>query len=157
MTNSFKFNKDHCLNVFNILKSGGAPNNSNGGGGAGGNQFERGYNNGGAYVNLNGQSRAEYLRHVELIDLQLDFFQKRGGGNPTTKKRGSNHSKSGGSGTNTSNEDSSSSDQVSMTPPQSLREIFQISNNNRKRNKLRKKTKLDQCQLGEGGNGLNND
>ena len=44
VTTSFKFNKDHCLNVFNILKSGGAPNNSNGGG-AGGNQFERGYNN----------------------------------------------------------------------------------------------------------------
>ena len=54
VTNSFKFNKDHCLNVFNILKSGGAPNNSNGSGGAGGNQFERGYNNQGAYVNLNG-------------------------------------------------------------------------------------------------------
>lgn len=64
-------------------------------------------------MNLNGQSRAEYLRHVELIDLQLDFFQKRGLVNPKTKK---GDSKSG-SGTNSSNEDSSSSDQVSMTPP----------------------------------------
>jgi len=32
-----------------------------------------------------------------------------------------------------------------MQPPQSLKEIFKISNNNRKRNKQRKKSKLESC------------
>ena len=104
---AFKFNQDHCLHVFNTLKYGGA-----------GNQFEMqqraggNYNNNIAYVNLNGQSRAEYLRHLELIDLQLDFFSKK----PAFKKR--EHSKS------TSQEDSSSSDQAVLVPPQNLRQIF---------------------------------
>ena len=35
-----------------------------------------------------------------------------------------------------------------MVPPKSLHEIFQISNNNRKRNKMRKKSKLESCQSG---------
>ena len=34
-----------------------------------------------------------------------------------------------------------------MRPPQTLHEIFQISNNNRKKNKQRKKSKLESCQL----------
>ena len=51
----FQFNRDHCLHVFNALKHGyGVHSNSSS-------------NN--SYVNLSHQSRAEYLRHLELIDL----------------------------------------------------------------------------------------
>jgi len=83
-------------------------------------------------VNLNAQSRAEYLRHVELIDLQLDFFKKsmkQDGGKG--KRKNSDQSNI----TSTSQEDDSSSSDQMLQPPQSLHEIFQISNKNRKLNK----------------------
>ena len=84
-------------------------------------------------MQLSGQSRAEYIRHLNLIDLQIDLFNKKEG---KAKRKDSN---------STSQEDSSSLEQALMKPPQSLKEIFQISNNNRKRNKQRKKSKLESC------------
>ena len=139
VSKSFKFNQDHCLNVFNTIKQGGPAQQNN--------QFEQrgGHFNGqSAYINLNAQSRAEYLRHVELIDLQLDLFKKSMQLPLTCKRKDSNQS----------NTDSfSSGDALSnpLKPPQSLREIFQISNKNRKLNKQRKKSKLESCQIGGGG------
>lgn len=69
---SFKFNKAHCLHVFNTLKNGSASSNQF-------DQAARGFNNSGnaAYISLNGQNKAEYLRHLELIDLQLDLFHQK--------------------------------------------------------------------------------
>ena len=73
---SFRFNKDHCLHVFNALKNGGN------------NNFLANPQNGGnsSYVNLNGQNRAEYQRHLELIDLRLDGFFKRKDQSKSMKK-----------------------------------------------------------------------
>lgn len=70
---SFKFNVDHCLHVFNVLKNGGVQSN---------NFFEhnkRGMNNNqNNYVYMNSQSRAEYQRSLSLIDLQLNgLFRKK--------------------------------------------------------------------------------
>ena len=129
MTMSFKFNKDHCLTVFNILKNGGSLNQNN--------YFDmqRGapnQNPNSAYCYLNGQTRAEYQRSLSLIDLQLaELFPK--------KKTAAEKQVSG------SNSLADSSGSSEHEPPQSLREIFQISNNNRKRNKQRKKSKLESC------------
>ena len=114
---SFKFNKDHCLYIFNTLKhgygtQGNAPNSS--------------------YINLSYQSKAEYLRHLELIDLQLDLPKLAAfrGLNIEGKQKRSDTLKS------------SDSNEV-FSPPQTLRDIFKISNTNRKKNKMRKKTKLE--------------
>lgn len=139
VSKSFKFNQDHCLHVFNTVKQGGSAQQNN--------QFEqRGghFNSQSAYISLNAQSRAEYLRHVELIDLQLDLFKKSMELPLSCKRKDSNQS----------NTDSfSSGDALSnpLKPPQSLREIFQISNKNRKLNKQRKKSKLESCLIGGGG------
>ena len=123
VSKNFKFNQDHCMHVFNTIKQGGASQQNN--------QFEQrgGHFNGqNAYINLNAQNRAEFLRHVELIDLQLDLFKKSMQIPLSCKRKDSNQS----------NTDSfSSGDALSnpLKPPQSLREIFQISNKNRKLNK----------------------
>ena len=127
---SFKFNADHCLHVFNVLKNGGVTN--------GANYFEMNRNvtaSQGAYVYLNAQARAEYLRSLALIDLQIDgLFKQREKQGKGTKRGASSH------------EDSShSSETAVLQPPNSLHEIFAISNNNRKRNKQRKKSKLESC------------
>ena len=112
----FKFNSDHCLYVFNALKYGYGQQSGNA-------------NN--AYVNLSHQHKAEYLRHLELIDLQLDLPKLTGldGAQSKRKKKRS--------------ETLLSNDSSETRPPQTLREIFKISNTNRKKNKQRKKSKLE--------------
>ena len=86
------------------------------------------------YVNLSHQSRAEYLRHLELIDLQLDLPKlaafNRALKNLQGKKKSSEHR-------------GSSDSSEPLKPPQTLRDIFRISNTNRKKNKQRKKSKLE--------------
>ena len=105
----FQFNNDHCLHVFNTLKHG---------------YGHQGNNSNSAYINLSHQNRTEYLRHLELIDLQLDLpkLAAFNGANIRRKKKRSEtlHSSD-------SNEP--------MRPPQTLRDIFRISNTNRKKNK----------------------
>ena len=105
----FMFNSDHCLHVFNALKHGyGLHNNSSA-------------NNN--YVNLSHQNRAEYLRHLELIDLQLDL----------PKLAAYNMALNNLNGKKKRSDTSDSNDPGQV--PQTLREIFKISNTNRKKNK----------------------
>ena len=87
------------------------------------------------FINLTTNKKAEYNRHVDLIDLQLDFSMRGG----AVKNKKAKISKS------LTNSDSSVSekDRNLIVPPRNLRQIFQISNNNRKKNKQRKKSKLE--------------
>ena len=114
---SFKFNKDHCLYIFNTLKH-GYGNQSN--------------VTNSAYLNLSYQNKAEYLRHLELIDLQLDLPKLAAFRNITIK----------GKQRRSDTLQSSDSNELPI-PPKTLRDIFKISNNNRKKNKMRKKSKLE--------------
>lgn len=93
------------------------------------------------YVYLNAQNRNEYQRSLNLIDLQLQGLFKRKA--QVDWKKGSEKSSSVTEEIDSSN----SSEQAVLIPPKSLREIFEISNNNRKRNKQRKKSKLESCQF----------
>ena len=114
---TFKFNSDHCLHVFNTLKYGYGNFNNN--------------SSNNSYVNLSNQNKAEYLRHLELIDLQLNL--------PKLEAMDQNmRRKNKRIETHISNDSSNS-----QCPPQTLREIFKISNTNRKKNKQRKKSKLE--------------
>ena len=83
-------------------------------------------------MNLSYQNKAEYLRHLELIDLQLDLPK-------LAAFRGLNVD---GKQKRSDTLNSSDSNEV-LSPPQTLRDIFKISNTNRKKNKMRKKTKLE--------------
>ena len=125
---------DHCAQVFNVLKNGGMYNS----------YFDQkrnmGPGNNQNYIYLNAQNRADYQRSLSLIDLQLQGLFKR--------KTAKNDSKKGSEKSSSEEIDSSnSSEQTILQPPKNLREIFQISNNNRKRNKQRKKSKLESCQF----------
>jgi hypothetical protein len=121
---SFEMDQTHCLNLFNILKHEPTENLSPFKQNSSPNKKASYYHNQGQFQFFSNHERTAYFHSVANINSSLKEHPL--------------------SPTKISSKENSNTSTVQHAAPRTLKDIFRISNTNRKKNKLRKKTnKLD--------------